>query len=225
MFSFMKEKHKITLHVNSLQRPRRIAMLNNLLAGFFTGLTLIVAIGAQNAFVMRQGLKRQHVLTVIVICILSDILLISCGVMGLGSAINSHQVLQSAARFGGAAFLLVYGLQAARRTLSAHRMEIGLQLNMSRKAAILSCLAFTYLNPHVYLDTVVLLGALANQRPGSGAAWFGAGACIASVCWYIALGYGSGKLVPLFARERTWRIFDGAVSVMMLGMGLKLAVG
>jgi L-lysine exporter family protein LysE/ArgO len=200
-------------------------MLNSLLAGFFTGLTLIVAIGAQNAFVLRQGLKRQHVRTLIVICILSDVLLISCGVMGLGAVINDHQILQSAARFGGAAFLVIYGLMAAKRTLKAQKMDVGTQLNMSRKAAVLSCLAFTYLNPHVYLDTVVLLGALANQRPGNGAAWFGAGACIASVCWFIALGYGSRKLVPLFSRERTWRIFDAMVSVLMLGMGLKLAVG
>jgi L-lysine exporter family protein LysE/ArgO len=198
---------------------------SSLLAGFITGLSLIMAIGAQNAFVLRQGLRREHVATTVLICVLSDVVLIASGVFGLGALIQQSPWLQSAARYGGAAFLFAYGLMAARRAWSQERLDVGEGRAASRKAAVLACLGFTWLNPHVYLDTVVLLGSLASQRPGQGPLWFGLGACLASACWFVGLGTGARLLTPLFARERSWRVLDSAVALMMLGMGAGLVAG
>ncbi|MBV8047114.1 MAG: amino acid transporter [Paludibacterium sp.] len=198
-------------------------MLNSFTAGLLTALSLIVAIGAQNAFVLRQGLYRRHVALVIIVCVLSDILLISCGILGVGSLFQRHPLLQDLAHYGGAVFLLGYGLMAARRALSSEKLELAAGEDMTWQRVLLACLGFTYLNPHVYLDTVVLLGAVANQYHGNGPLWFGVGACVASLCWFLSLGFGARLLAPLFARERTWRVFDSGVSVMMLAMSYKLA--
>ncbi|WP_028537267.1 LysE/ArgO family amino acid transporter [Paludibacterium yongneupense] len=198
---------------------------SSFLAGFITGLSLIIAIGAQNAFVLRQGLRREHVAATIMICVASDMVLIASGVLGLGVLVQQSAWLQMAARYGGAAFLLVYGLLAARRACSHERLEVGGEGAGSLKSAVLACLGFTWLNPHVYLDTVVLLGSIANQRSGQGPLWFGAGAGLASLCWFVGLGLGARLLTPLFARERSWRMLDSAVAVMMLGMGVGLVAG
>jgi L-lysine exporter family protein LysE/ArgO len=139
------------------------------IAGFLAGAALIVAIGAQNAFVLRQGIRREHVLPIVLICAGADALLIAAGVAGLGALIRSAPILLSAARYGGALFLLLYGATAARRALRPQTMKVDPSVGASLGAAMAACLAFTFLNPHVYLDTVILLGSLASQRVGAGA--------------------------------------------------------
>jgi len=197
-------------------------MSNSVLAGFVSALSLIMAIGAQNAFVLRQGLRREHVATIVLICVLSDIFLIGCGVLGVGALIAHSPNLQWVARYGGAVFLLGYGALAARRAWSQQALQLGNGPAVARKSAIMACLGFTYLNPHVYLDTVVLLGSLASQHTGRGPLWFWLGACLASVSWFVALGYGARALTPLFAKARSWRVLDSGVALMMLGMGTSL---
>ncbi|MCS5718962.1 LysE/ArgO family amino acid transporter [Herbiconiux sp. CPCC 205763] len=195
------------------------------LAGFGFGLSLIVAIGAQNAFVLRQGLLRRHVFAVVAICALSDALLIAIGISGVGLAIDRVPVLMTVVRIGGAAFLTVYGILAARRALrpsalapEADRTFAGLG------ATILTCLALTWLNPHVYLDTIVLLGSVANSH--GDARWlFGLGAGIASIVWFAALGYGARLLRPVFARPLAWRILDGIIALVMFAIAVSLILG
>jgi L-lysine exporter family protein LysE/ArgO len=161
------------------------------LNGFATSAALIIAIGAQNAFVLRQGIKREHVFVVALICALSDALLISLGVAGVGAAIQQHPLLLAAARYGGALFLFVYGAFALRRALVPSGVALGVihSEKMSLRAAVLTCLAFTYLNPHCYLDTVVLLGAISGQYQIPQRWYFGAGAVVASGVWFFSLGY------------------------------------
>ncbi|MFC3148845.1 LysE/ArgO family amino acid transporter [Piscinibacterium candidicorallinum] len=192
------------------------------LIGFGTSAALIIAIGAQNAFVLRQGLARAHVLPVVLICALSDALLISAGILGLGALVQQHTVLLEAARWGGAAFLLVYGAMAARRALRPGSMQAADGAAGSLKTALLACLAFTWLNPHVYLDTVVLLGSIASQQPGDQRAAFGVGAVSASIVWFTALGFGARWLAPLFARPAAWRVLDGLIACVMWAIALGL---
>ena len=192
--------------------------------GFATSAALIVAIGAQNAFVLRQGLKREHVLAVVLVCALSDVLLISLGVAGLGALVQGSAVLLALSRWGGALFLLVYGLVAARRALGGHTLTTSNGGATSRRAAIGTCLALTYLNPHCWLDTVVLLGSISAQQPDGMRAWFGAGACCASVVWFFALGYGARLLAPQFARPQAWRLLDTAIAAVMWGIAASLVL-
>ena len=154
--------------------------------GFATSLALIVAIGAQNAFVLRQGLARRHVLPVVLVCALSDLLLIALGVAGLGALVQRQPLLLALARYGGAAFLIAYGLLAARRALADHALAVPDTAAQHWRRAVLACLGFTYLNPHCWLDTVVLLGSIAAQRPAAERLAFGAGAGSASVAWFFA---------------------------------------
>jgi L-lysine exporter family protein LysE/ArgO len=185
-------------------------------AGFVTSLSLIVAIGAQNAFVLRQGLRREYVLPVVAVCALADALLIGAGIAGLGALVTAHPVALDVIRYGGAAFLLAYGALAARRAL---RPGSGLRASgrapATLRAVLLTCLGFTFLNPHVYLDTVVLLGALAN-RYGDGRWAYGVGAVLASLCWFAALGFGAGRLSGFFARPFAWRILDAVIAGIMV---------
>lgn len=184
--------------------------------GFLSGAGLIVAIGAQNAFVLRQGLQREHVGLVVWVCALSDMVLILCGVAGMGELVLAWPQLLQALRWGGALFLAGYGWLAAQR---AWRAGSGL-LACDRQArswqqVLLTCLAFTFLNPHVYLDTMVLLGSLSTRYP-SPAQWaFAWGACVASVCWFCALGLGARWLQPLFRQPLAWRVLDGAIALFM----------
>lgn len=192
--------------------------------GFVTGLSLIVAIGTQNAFVLRQGLLRQHVLPVVLVCSAADALLISAGIAGLGTLITSHPAAVDVARYGGAAFILGYGLLAARRVFLPQVMKASDEAPATLTAVLLTCLGFTFLNPHVYLDTVILLGTLANQH-GAGRWWFGAGAMLGSAVWFLALGYGAGRLSRFFAQPRSWRILDGIIVVIMVALAVALLTG
>jgi L-lysine exporter family protein LysE/ArgO len=196
-----------------------------MLSGVGLGLSLIVAIGAQNAFVLRQGLRRSHVLAVVVICASSDALLIGLGVGGMGALVERAPVALVLLRWLGAAFLIGYAALAARRALSPAVLSPGATGDGSLRTAVVTCLAFTWLNPHVYLDTVLLLGSVANTHGPTGRWAFGAGAMAASVAWFSALGYGARALAGVFARPLAWRVLDAAIAVTMLTMGLRLLLG
>jgi L-lysine exporter family protein LysE/ArgO len=188
------------------------------LAGLGTGASLIIAIGAQNAFVLRQGLQQRHVGLVVAICTLSDVSLILLGVAGMGLAVQQHVGLLQWLRYIGALFLFGYGLLAAWR---AYRGTSGLlpdsgDINGGHGRVVLACLGFTLLNPHVYLDTVVLLGSLSTHYPGAMHWWFAAGAATASVAWFTALGYGARLLQPWFRSALAWRLLDAFVALLML---------
>lgn len=196
------------------------------LSGAAFGLSLIVAIGAQNVFVLRQGLRRSHVLPVVLVCAMSDVVLISAGVAGLGGILDRAPGVATAARVAGAAFLLGYAVLAARRALRPAEVE-GLEAEHgtgSRSAAVLTALALTWLNPHVYLDTVLLLGSVAASH-GDLRWWFGLGATTASLVWFTALGFGARLVAPLFARPGAWRVLDGAIAVVMVAIAVGLLAG
>jgi len=198
-------------------------------AGLGLGLALIVAIGAQNAFVLRQGLLGEHVAAVVAVCIGSDIALLAAGVAGAGAAIAAVPSLITAVRTVGAAFLLLYGLLAARRAFrpradASLRPEDAAVARRGLAPVVLTCLAFTWLNPHVYLDTVVLLGSVAADRGGQ-RWWFAAGAAAASTLWFCALGAGATVLRPLFARPAAWRVLDAGIAVVMTVVALGLLLG
>jgi L-lysine exporter family protein LysE/ArgO len=190
--------------------------------GWAMGAGLILAIGAQNALVLRQGLKREHVGAVVAVCTLSDWLLIALGVFGLGALIQGSPLLLEVFRFGGATFLLGYALLAARR---AWRPVAGLQASgpaSSLTATLSAAFALTYLNPHVYLDTVVLLGGLGARQPPELRAAFAAGAGLASAMWFGLLGFGAAAAAPRLQSVHTWRVIDALVALLMAGLGLQL---
>jgi len=184
--------------------------------GMVLGLGLIVAIGAQNAFVLRQGLRREHVGTVVLFCAVADALLIIAGVFGMAQALGERPGLARAMALAGAAFLAFYGwraLQRARQTSQLTAAEGG--VGLSRGAAMAQAAAFTLLNPHVYLDTVLLVGSIGAQQPDALRAWFAAGASTASLTWFAALGFGARWLAPLFARPKAWQVLDGLIGLTM----------
>jgi L-lysine exporter family protein LysE/ArgO len=197
-------------------------MLFIYLKGFATSAALIVAIGAQNAFVLRQGLKREHVLAVVLVCALSDVLLITLGVAGLGALVQNSPTLLALARYGGALFLIVYGVLAARRAWHNESLAPADSAPMSLAAAIAACLAFTYLNPHCWLDTVVLLGAIASPLPLDERLWFGAGAISASIVWFFSLGFGARLLRGVFAKPLAWKLLDAAIALIMWSIAVSL---
>ncbi|MFD9002491.1 LysE/ArgO family amino acid transporter [Streptomyces sp. NPDC059582] len=194
-------------------------------AGFGTGLSLIVAIGAQNAFVLRQGIRRDAVLAVVGICALSDAALIALGVGGVGALVVAWPGALTVVGWIGGAFLLCYGALAARRVL---RPGDALRTDGtgpgSLRRAVLTCLALTWLNPHVYLDTVFLLGSVAADR-GPLRWTFGLGAACASLCWFAALGFGARLLSRFLARPASWRVLDGLVAATMITLGVMLIAG
>lgn len=215
-----------------------LAVVPPLAAGLGAGLSLIVAIGAQNAFVLRQGLRREHVLPVVLVCAVSDLVLIAAGTAGLGALVTGAPGLLTAVRWVGAVFLLVLAVLAARRALRPGMLEArDGGRSTSARAAVGTSLALTWLNPHVYLDTVLLLGTLAAGYAAAHAGevgahgpdavrWlFGAGACLASVVWFAALGFGARLLGPVFARPTAWRVLDGAIAVVMATIAVSLLVG
>jgi L-lysine exporter family protein LysE/ArgO len=199
--------------------------LTTTVAGFGTGLSLIVAIGAQNAFVLRQGIRRDAVLAVVGICALSDALLIALGVGGVGAVVVAWPEALTVVGWVGGAFLLCYGVLAARRVLRPGGDALRTEGDpaCSRKRAVLTCLALTWLNPHVYLDTVFLLGSIAADR-GALRWTFGLGAALASLCWFVALGFGGRALGRFLARPSAWRVLDGLVAATMLTLGTLLVV-
>ncbi|MFY1631878.1 LysE/ArgO family amino acid transporter [Solwaraspora sp. WMMB335] len=197
--------------------------MRSLLAGFGFSLALIVAIGAQNAFVLRQGLRREHVLPVVAICVVADAALMAAGIAGLGTIATNAPTVLATMRWGGAAFLTGYAILAARRVLRPAALSPLDRPPATLRATLLTCLAFTFLNPHVYLDTVVLLGTVAHHDPNRWA--FGTGAATASLAWFTALGLGAHRLAPLLARPGAWRAVDTAIATLMLTLGVSLAVG
>lgn len=199
-------------------------MTQAFISGFLLSLSLIMAIGAQNAFVLRQGLRREHVLAVALTCALSDALLISAGVAGFGVLVTAAPWLAPAMRFGGAAFLVFYGLKslwAAWHHPGA--LDPADDQGKSLGRTVMMCLAFTWLNPHVYLDTVVLLGSISTGY-GTARFGFGAGAASASLVFFFVLAYGARLLRPLFARPSAWRVLDALIGVTMLGLAAKVAL-
>lgn len=192
-------------------------------SGFTLGVTLIIAIGAQNAFILRQGLKREHVFVLCLICALSDAMLIAIGVAGLGALVSGAPQLIVVVTAVGALFLGIYGAQAFMRALHPKAMQASDQGQGAMWPAILTVLAFTWLNPHVYLDTVVLLGGLSGRYEGMARLSYGIGAMLSSVVWFFALGYGARLLAPIFARPSAWRVLDVIIGVVMWLLAGRLA--
>ncbi len=238
--------------------------LSSILAGVGLGLSLIIAIGAQNVFVLRQGIRREHVFAVAAICALSDLALIMVGVSGIGALLTAVPWLVDVIRWAGAVFLVAYGLLAARRairpsgeTLEAETAEDEVEAaeadaagfaragtpsalanpaasastststlaprSTGLAAAVLTCLALTWLNPHVYLDTVFLLGSVANTH-GDGRWAFAAGAGVASIAWFFGLAYGARLLGGVLSSPRAWRVLDAIIAVVMVGLGIMLVL-
>jgi L-lysine exporter family protein LysE/ArgO len=219
-------------------------VLNSSLAGLLTGLSLIVAIGAQNAFVLRQGLRRTHVGAIVTVCTLSDVVLIVAGVAGIGAVIQHAGWALQAVRWFGVAFLTWYGLSSAWRARHPSALPgpsdggatvvgtaagtvagtavgprpVGLAPTLRR------IFALTWLNPHVYLDTVVLLGSIANTHGPSGRWWFAVGAAVGSTLWFSGLGFGARFAAPLLTTPRAWQVLDLLIAATMLGIAAKLAI-
>lgn len=186
--------------------------------GFGLGASLIIAIGAQNAFVLRLGLQRRHVFLAAAFCALSDLVLIVAGVFGLGALVRGLPWFLGLITWGGAAFLGWYGVQAARRALRPSVLGPGDEPPAAWTTVVATLAAFTFLNPHVYLDTVLLLGGLGARHPEDQRAWFALGACLASLAWFFSLAYGARLLAPLFQRPLTWRLLDAAIALVMVGL-------
>lgn len=184
--------------------------------GLLLGAGLIIAIGAQNAYILKQGLLRQHVLPLVLFCAVSDAILIVAGAAGMGSLVASNPMITRFAAIGGGLFLAGYGLKSAVNAVRGTRRQVEHEDaagDLSR--ALATAAAFTWLNPHVYLDTVVLLGSVAGQLDFVPRLFFGLGAIVASFAWFFALGYGARLLQPLFARPSSWRVLDAAIAVIM----------
>ena len=191
--------------------------------GLFLSLGLIVAIGAQNAFVLRQGLRREHVGSVVAFCAVADALLITAGVLGMAQALGERPGLARALALGGAAFLAVYGWRALQRARQASSLDVNsIGHGLSRGAALAQAAAFTLLNPHVYLDTVLLVGSIGAQQPAPLQGWFAAGASAASLLWFSALGFGARWLAPWFAKPRAWQVLDALIGLTMWVLSLLL---
>lgn len=192
------------------------------LAGFALSASLIIAIGAQNLFVLRQGLKGQHVGAIVLFCGVSDTVLIIGGVNGMGALVSALPLLSMGFTLAGAAFLAWYGVQSLRRAARHDSMSIVAGQGVSLRQALAAVAAFTWLNPHVYLDTVLLMGAAAMAQPVSARPVFAAGAASASFLWFAALGYGARLLQPIFARPRAWQKLDVVMGCIMLMLSMSL---
>ena len=200
-------------------------MLDSAAAGLLTGLSLIIAIGAQNAFVLRQGLAREHVAPVVAICALSDLVLILAGVAGIGTVVRQAGWVIDVVRGLGVAFLSWYGVTSLLRARNASALAAAAPEPMTLRSAMLRVTALTWLNPHVYLDTVLLVGSIASTHGTSGRWWFAAGAGVASIGWFTALGFGARALTPLFRRPNAWRVLDGGIAVVMGALAASLIIG
>ena len=200
-------------------------MLDALVAGLLTGLSLIVAIGAQNAFVLRQGLLRQHVGPVVAVCAISDLVLIVAGVAGIGAIVQHAPTALTIVRWLGVAFLTAYGVRSLWRAREAGSLHAATANPISLRAALAQIVALTWLNPHVYLDTVLLIGSIAAHHGPTGKWWFAAGASLASLLWFTGLGYGARLLAPLLSRPRAWQVLDVLIGLTMLAIAAQLAFG
>lgn len=229
----VRQNHELYL---TSPRPYRRIVLSSLAAGFGLGLSLIVAIGAQNLFVLRQGVRREHVLAVVAVCAVSDAVLIALGVSGVGAVVTAVPWLLGVVRWAGALFLLGYGIVAARRALRPSGAVLHVEPETStsaavrtrtttttRTAAVLTCLALTWLNPHVYLDTVFLLGSVAATH-GAERGVFGVGAAAASVVWFTALGFGARFLGRWLDSPTAWRVLDGVIALVMWALAFSLVL-
>ena len=199
--------------------------LNAAVAGLLAGLTLIVAIGAQNAYVLRQGLRREHVGAVVAVCAISDAVLIMAGVAGIGVLVERAPTALVVVRWLGVAFLTAYGLMSLWRARDAEGLQAASATQSSRRGVIARAAALTWLNPHVYLDTVLLLGGIAATHGPQGRWWFGAGACVASVVWFVALGYGARRAHRLLSSARAWQVLEVLIGLTMLAIAFHLARG
>ena len=198
------------------------------LLGLATGLSLIIAIGSQNAFVLRLGIEGHNkvIVPVVLICAVSDAVLILAGVLGLGVIVAGAPVAIIVIRVLGSAFLIGYGLVAARRAIRPGTLVVsGAMGATGMRVAVANVLALTWLNPHVYLDTVLFLGAVANQQGIAQRWWWAGGAIAASFVWFSALGFGARLLRPVFARPTSWRVLDAVIAVVMIALGVRLALG
>lgn len=198
-------------------------MLDALIAGLLTGLSLIVAIGAQNAFVLRQGLTRQFVGPVVAICAVSDLVLIAAGVAGIGAIVQHAPTALTVVRWLGVAFLTAYGVRSLWRARHAAGLAPATDEEPRRRGAVLQATALTWLNPHVYLDTVLLLGSIAVHHGPTGKWWFAVGAGAGSVLWFSGLGYGARLLSPVLTRPRAWQVLDVLIGLTMLAIAISLA--
>ena len=193
------------------------------ITGFSIGFSLILAIGAQNAFVLKQGLIRQNVFLVCLICAASDAILITLGVSGFGEIITEYPIIERLARIAGALFLFTYGvLNLYSAQTKTHALEPTKKIQKSKRKTILTCLGFTWLNPHVYLDTVVMLGSISTQFENTAA--FALGAISASFVFFFSLGFGASKLTRYFEKPRTWRVLENLVGILMIFLGITLVV-
>ena len=197
-------------------------MIYPAIEGFLLGGGLIIAIGAQNAFILRQGLLQQHVFILCLIAALADTFLIVLGVAGMGALVNANPDLLHYVTIGGAIFLAVYALIALRRALAPQGLETSGKGVSSLSKAVSVLLAFTFLNPHVYLDTIVLLGGVSGRYTGDLRVAFAVGASIASFIWFFSLGYGAQWLAPLFSRPAAWRVLDGLIALIMALLSISL---
>jgi len=202
-----------------------VGVLDSAVAGLLTGLSLIVAIGAQNAFVLRQGLAREHVAPVVAICAVSDLVLIVAGVAGIGTVVRQAAWVIDVVRWLGVAFLTWYGVTTLLRVRRTSALSAAAPEPLSLRSAVGRATALTWLNPHVYLDTVLLLGSIANTHGHPGRWWFAAGATLGSVLWFSGLGFGARFASPLLALPRAWQVLDVLIGLTMLGIALMLALG
>jgi L-lysine exporter family protein LysE/ArgO len=203
--------------------PEPTQLIPVFVQGLALGLGLIVAIGAQNAFVLRQGLRREHVGPVVLFCAVSDALLIGAGVLGMAQALGNSPGLARALALGGAVFLALYGWRALQRARVPKQLQASAEgQGLSRGAALAQAAAFTLLNPHVYLDTVLLVGSIGAQQPSALQPVFVAGASVASLLWFTALGFGARWLAPWFARPRAWQVLDSLIGLTMLTLSALL---
>lgn len=197
-------------------------VLHHLAAGWLTGLSLIVVIGAQNAYVLRQGIRRSHVGLVVAICALSDAVLILAGVVGVGALVSRAAWVIDVVTWFGVAFLIGYGVLCLRRALHPQSLEAAATGSSTRRSVVVTVLALTWLNPHVYLDTVVLLGSIAQTHGVQGRWWFAAGAVLGSLMWFSVLGFGATRLAPLLARPRAWQVLDLVIGAVMFVIAASL---
>jgi L-lysine exporter family protein LysE/ArgO len=202
-----------------------VRVLDALVAGLLTGLSLIVAIGAQNAFVLRQGLIRQYVGPVVAICSVSDLVLIAAGVAGIGAIVQHAPTALTVVRWLGVAFLTAYGVRSLWRARHAGALTATEAETPRLRSAVVQATALTWLNPHVYLDTVLLLGSIAAHHGPTGKWWFAVGAGAGSILWFTGLGYGARLLSPVLARPRAWQVLDVLIGLTMLTIAFQLSRG
>lgn len=197
-------------------------------AAFLTGLGtmagLIIAIGAQNAYLLTQSIRKNHHIKIAVICVIIDVILVSAAVAGIGSVIAGDPLLKKIAAWGGASFLFIYGLLSLRAAFSGRAMKLSDSADTSLKKVVLTTLAVTFLNPHVYIDTFIFIGGVSSQFASQNRLYFAMGACLASMTWFALLTFAGVRLASVFERQITWRMLDVVLCIVMWGVGLTLVI-